>query len=501
VCWIAACLADALSFAHGRGLVHLDVKPSNVLLTADGLPMLLDFHLARAPLAAGALPPPWLGGTPGYLSPEQRAALEAVRAGCVLPQAVDGRTDLYSLGTVLFEALAGQCPNPVWPAGQARRALRQLNPRTSPALTDLVVRCLAPAPRDRYPSAAALADDLRRHLADLPLRGVRNRSLAERFRKWRRRRPHALGALGLLLGLLCAALLAAGYTSHRLRQARDALDDGNLELKKGQFATASAAYQRGQAVVGGLPVGAGLARELAEGLRRARGGEAVAQLHAAAERLRALEGGEGPAGHHVRLFWEKREEITALLGPLPQAARRQALDDLIEVGLLWAHLQGRGRVADALPILEQLEQAVGRCAAIDHERARYLRALGRPDEAKEAQRRADSAPPRSAWEHYALGCCHLRAGDLTAARAQLERAAELEPSSFWAHFYKGRCELQLGRPQEALVAFSVCVALEPQRPLGYTHRGLAHSRLRQPEAARRDAATARRLQSEARGGE
>src|SRR5437763_1426572 len=79
VAWIGACLADALQYAHDRGLLHLDLKPSNVPLAADGTPMLLDFHLARPSLRAGEPAPAWLGGTLGYMAPAPFAAIRAAR--------------------------------------------------------------------------------------------------------------------------------------------------------------------------------------------------------------------------------------------------------------------------------------------------------------------------------------------------------------------------------------------------------------------------------------
>src|SRR5262249_16798299 len=160
VCWVGSCLADALHYAHEHGLVHLDLKPANVLLTADGQPMLLDFHLAREPLAPGCAAAEGIGGTADYMPPEQRPPLAAVPEGRPVPAAVDARSDLYSLGVLLYRALGGPLPLAPGPA----RHLRRANPSVSVGLADILARCLAHDPRHRYKDAAALAADLQRHL-------------------------------------------------------------------------------------------------------------------------------------------------------------------------------------------------------------------------------------------------------------------------------------------------------------------------------------------------
>src|SRR5262245_29320525 len=108
--WIGACLADVLEFAHQRVVVHLDIKPSNVLLASDGQPMLLDFHLAREPIRPGSAPPQSLGGTPHYMPPEQEAAMRSLQNGRIVETPVDGRADIYALGAVLYESLGGRLP-------------------------------------------------------------------------------------------------------------------------------------------------------------------------------------------------------------------------------------------------------------------------------------------------------------------------------------------------------------------------------------------------------
>jgi serine/threonine protein kinase len=129
--------------------------------------MLLDFHLARGAIDPADPPPRRLGGTTGYSSPEQQAAMASIRQGRPIRVPVDGRADIYSLGVMLYEALGGLKPGRV-EAGTSPPLCR-LNPQVSAGLTDIIHKCLNPDPRDRYAQASAVASDLRRHLNHLRL--------------------------------------------------------------------------------------------------------------------------------------------------------------------------------------------------------------------------------------------------------------------------------------------------------------------------------------------
>src|SRR5262249_12214282 len=103
--WVVSRLADGLQHAHARGVLHRDVKPSNILLGADGQPMLLDFTLSHGKADGDDQPP---GGTVAYMAPEPLRAL-ALRDPA-LARRVDHRADVYALGMVLYELLTGRSP-------------------------------------------------------------------------------------------------------------------------------------------------------------------------------------------------------------------------------------------------------------------------------------------------------------------------------------------------------------------------------------------------------
>ena len=503
ICWLGICLAEALQYTHERGLVHLDLKPSNVLWAADGQPMLLDLHLARAPIAAGEPGPVWLGGTLPYMAPEQRLAMASVEENRSVPVAVDGRADLYALGLVLSEVLGGAMP----PPGQDTSWLRARNPQVTVGLADILNKCLADDPGDRYPDAAALVDDLRRHLADRPLRGVANRSLAERWGKWRRRRPYQRILLALALAVAAAAGLAALYIGQEVRKAWAELADAREHLERGEFGPARAAGRRGLAMAEGLPFCQGLAEELRGQLRVAERADAAQELHLLAERLRTLYGADdqrGTAqaqaaalGGHCRDLWQSRDLIVERLGTQPAPVQEQIHNDLLDLAILWTDL--RVRLAGkndapirrmALEVLAQAEILFGPSCVLDCEYRAHGAALGIVAAEKKAP-----PPPRTAWEHFAIGRSHFQSGHLEDAAAEFERAVALHPQDFWPHFFRGKCAFQRGRHEDAVLAFTACTVLAPGEAWCHYNRGLAYEALGQADRALEDYTRALQLDS------
>jgi serine/threonine-protein kinase len=185
---LMAQLAAAVEYAHRRGILHRDLKPANVLLTAGGVPKITDFGLAKdlRDGAADLTQPGARVGTPAYLAPEQAEGR---------PEAIGPPADVFGLGGILYCLLTGRPPfqgntvaEVVERARQGQvRPPRQLNHRVPRALERICLRALAADPRQRYPSAAALADDLHRYL----------------------RRPWRMAvAAGLLATLLLAGVIA-----------------------------------------------------------------------------------------------------------------------------------------------------------------------------------------------------------------------------------------------------------------------------------------------------
>ena len=217
-------LARAVAYAHSREIVHRDLTPANVLLTADGEPKISDFGLAkRLNTGAGLTGTRVVMGTPSYMAPEQAEG----KGRDVGPAA-----DVYGLGAILYRLLTGAAPftadtteglllkvitaDPVPPTA--------VRPGLPGDLETICLKCLRKNPHARYISAEALADDVRRFRAGEPIT-ARPVSTAERVWRWGRRNPGwaaALSAVGLFLVVVAAGSSVAAYLLNEARnEAKD----------------------------------------------------------------------------------------------------------------------------------------------------------------------------------------------------------------------------------------------------------------------------------------
>jgi serine/threonine-protein kinase len=231
---LLATVAEAVHHAHQRGVLHRDLKPANILLDAEGQPHVADFGLAKRLEEDGAssgrvpaTPPGAAVGTPSYMAPEQALG----------PKAVTTAADVYSLGCILYELLTGRPPfRAETPLATLLDVLERSPPRPSSLcpgldrdLETVCLKCLEKEPLQRYGSAAALAEDLRRFAAGEPIHG-RPTSRLGRLRRWCRRQPLLASTLAALVVVVLTAL---GLISWQWRRAESNYRESQREKEAG----------------------------------------------------------------------------------------------------------------------------------------------------------------------------------------------------------------------------------------------------------------------------
>ncbi|MFO0798908.1 MAG: protein kinase [Gemmataceae bacterium] len=445
-------LAAGLDHAHGRGILHLDIKPGNVLLADTGEPMLLDFNLSTDATEASR---ELVGGTVQYMAPEQLLDLRTRGHG-----GVDARTDLYALGVVAFELLAGEPPFPgslralanfdsLMAARQAGPPdLRAANPTVTPAVDAIVRKLLAPDAAQRYQTAADLKEDVDRQLADRPLRFARDKSVAELARKWRRRNPRLLVG-----GVIAAVVLAAGGSASYAVQAADGRSTAEAHLKA-QTTTELLHPLRIDLTTTDDPL------TVARGMNRAR----------------VLLSDYGLADDPN---WRERDTLRRL----PHDQRAALLADLGEVALLYA--SARLTESRAVPGPEG--------DAIRDDAARFAHAATACfTEAPPALLRlarelglsaAEPGLPTTPRDEFLSAVEHFRSGRTTDAAAALEDVTFADPTHAAAQYLLATCRDRLGQADAAVERYAVAAALLPRDLRTYRHWGRAELNAKRPDRA------------------
>jgi tetratricopeptide (TPR) repeat protein len=441
---IAASIADALAHAHKEGLVHRDVTPANIFVRDDGVPLLMDFGLARDLGGRALTRSDEFLGTPRYVSPEQ-----------VQGRPVDGRTDVYALGATLYEMIVLEPPFPGRePAEVLHRVLRspparprRVDPLIPRALETIVLRCLEKEPDWRYPDAPSLAEDLRRFLRGEPISARPVRWPVRLVRRVRRRPAVTAATLALLL---LPGVAGWGLWSHENDQrllravaAREQEKEFTALLEECDDLAVRDRFDR--------------ALDLTDRILRRDPGHLEARLRAAFLRV---ERGSAPD--------RTLQEIESLLRDVPDLSLLHRL---------------QGRVLRRLGKGDEARAAEARAAARPPRLATELyysslerKAAGDPEEALRLISRALELEPQNArYFHHRL---HLHEsqrhwlGALEDARVYV-RLAWNRPSS---HFHLGRALAATGRHAEAIEAYQRALQLAPSN--AYAWKNLAQSQLK-----------------------
>jgi len=224
-------LADAVQSAHEEGVVHRDLKPANVLIGPDEKPKVTDFGLAKITDETALSRSGDLAGTYSYMSPEQ---VEAKRIG------IDHRTDIFSLGVVLYELLTLRRP---FVGDTSQQIAKQIllsdppDPRTIRSqvpwdLAMIAAKCLEKDTDRRYPTMRELADDLRRHLASIPIK-AKPPTTRQRLAKWAHRHPTAVAICAVsiaALAVISTLLVITKEAMARAVLARESAEQNVLRL-------------------------------------------------------------------------------------------------------------------------------------------------------------------------------------------------------------------------------------------------------------------------------
>jgi tetratricopeptide (TPR) repeat protein len=464
--------AEALEYAHQQGVLHRDIKPSNLLLDTQGTVWITDFGLAKEEGAKDLTHPGDIVGTLRYMAPERFQG----EAG--------PRSDLYGLGVTLYEMLTLRLAFDAAERAQIIERVvheepvrpRRLDGRIPRDLETVVLKAMRKDPAERYASGGELAEDLRRYLADRPIR-ARRTSAVEKVWRWCRRNP-AVAAMTAAL-VLALTLLAGGIgwvSRDRAARAAALEEQANHSLAEARRWQRQGKWRQGQAALQHIELlltNTDETTPLWTDCRRLRRDlKMLERLEEARLSQTAIKDERFDSGAADFLYTEAFEEYdlrVLSLGP-QEAARRVASSALAKE--LVAALINWGNIAADRATRKKLI-ATGRLAERDPRRQEFLKALWRhdwPGLILVGKKRGilDQPPATLAVLGEAMALA-----DVPAAVAFLRRAQRRYPGDFWINHQLGRAQRDLKPPrlEEAIGSFRAALASNPDSPGAHVDLG------------------------------
>ncbi len=535
-------LANGVSEAHRMGIVHRDLKPGNILMTADGIPKITDFGLAKSIKEdSGRTRTHSILGSPNYMAPEQAEG----RAKEIGPAA-----DVYAMGATLYELLTGRPPflaptvlatldlvknaEPVSPS--------HLQPGVTPDLETICLKCLKKEASERYESADALAEDLRRFLDGEPIL-ARPTPCWERAWKWIRRRP-AVAALVVVSVVSFLATAGGGlwYRADRQRQraasvqrveglrtqTREFFLLGEEAIRRKDWDSASAHLNGALAVIRTEPRLVAMRepicnmlsvsdREIAERKDRAEGRARLAAFQSSYDEAVFYQSqytGLDPAAN-VRASREAARRGLVQFRPrdgggleidrahLDAAEVGDITSRYYELALILAEavsqpLPGEDPAAqarEAMRILDRIERVRPTTKAFHLRRAGYLDTTGDRTGAESERRIAATAVATecASVDDFLEGEETYRRREYRRAVAAFRRVMGRQPDHFWAQYLLAICHLKERRAAEAQAELTGCLGRRPRFVWTYLLKGFAEGEMGEFDLAEADFERATRI--------